>query len=150
MSYRDSPGGPPGPDGPAAPAGPAGPAGARPFWGPQDGGHGAPAYGGLGQPAGYGAPLDSSGMVPRTYLRWAIAATIGGVLFCLIGGVPTGLASAYYARQVIPRWQAGDQQGARSAAAKARAWAIVSTVADVLGFVFAVYLISSGAANRVG
>jgi interferon-induced transmembrane protein len=131
MSYGDSPGD-------------------RPFWGPADGGHGAPAYTGRGEQAGYGAPPDSAGAAPRTYLRWAIAATVGGVLFCLIGGVPTGLASVYFARQVIPRWQAGDQQGARSAAAKARVWAIVSTVADVLGFFVAIYLISSGAANRVG
>ena len=72
------------------------------------------------------------------------------MLFCLIGGVPTGLASTHFARQVIPKWQAGDQQGALEASRKARTWAIVATVLDVLGFIFAVYLISSGSAGTVG
>jgi hypothetical protein len=109
-----------------------------------------PAYGGLSQRAGYGAPPDSYGVPPRTYLRWGIAATVGGLLFCLIGGVRTGLASIYFTRQVTRRWQAGDWQGAQDASRKARTWAIVSTVLDVLGLVLASYLISSGTTSAVG
>jgi Interferon-induced transmembrane protein len=172
-------GGPPGPAGPQPwmpPAGgPDGPQpGSEPGYGPGQpaAGYGQPGYGapGYGQPGygapgygapGYGAPgYGTPGygppgtpwpqQAPPTYLAWGIAAAIGGVLFCLIGGVPTGLASAYFARQVTARWQAGDQPGAHSASRKARLWAIVSTVADVLGFVFAVYLISSGTTGIVG
>ena len=72
------------------------------------------------------------------------------MLFSLIGGVPTGLASIHFARQVLPRWQAGDQQGALDASRKARTWAIVSTVLDVLGFIFVVYLFASNATGTVG
>ncbi len=115
-------------------------------YGAPEGGHGAPE-GGYGAPAGYGGPAGWSGTPPPTYLPWAIIATIGGVLFCLIGGVPTGLASMHFARQVMPRWLAGDRQGAVAAAKKARTWATVSTV---LGFIFVVYLFSSSKNGTVG
>jgi Interferon-induced transmembrane protein len=118
-------------------------------YGAPEGGFGAPA-GGYGAPAGYGRPAEWSGTPPPTYLSWAIIATVGGVLFCLIGGVPTGLASMHFARQVRPRWLAGDRQGAVAAAKNARTWATVSTVLDVLGFIFVVYLLSSSKNGTVG
>jgi hypothetical protein len=119
-------------------------------------GYGVAPNGRTGQSAvhglsvGYGAPLAAYGSPPPTYLPWGIAAIVGGVLFCLIGGVPTGLASTHFARQVLPRWQAGDQQGALDASRRARTWAIVSTVLDVLGFIFVVYLLASNSAGTVG
>jgi Interferon-induced transmembrane protein len=134
--------------------------GGRPHWGPAefpDGagahqqGYGVPARGGADRAGGgYGAPPDRSGGPPPTYLSWAIIAIVGGVLFSLIGGVPTGIASAHFARQVMPRWQAGDQQGAREASTKARTWAIASTVLDVLGLIFVIYLLSTSKNGNVG
>ncbi|HKB29907.1 MAG TPA: CD225/dispanin family protein [Streptosporangiaceae bacterium] len=161
-----------GPPGPSAQPGPSGPS-AQP--GPHTGGYGVPPQGGPGQAAppqaappqgappqgappqggpgqrvGYGAPAGSYGPPPPTYLRWGIAAIVGGVLFSLIGGVPAGLVSTHFARQVVPKWQAGDQQGARSASRKARTWAIVATVLDVVGFIYVVYLFSNSATGTVG
>jgi hypothetical protein len=142
-----------GPPGPSAQPGPhTGGYGVPPHGGPGQAAppQGAPPQGGPGPRAGYGAPAGSYGPPPPTYLRWGIAAIVGGVLFSLIGGVPTGLVSTHFARQVVPKWQAGDQQGARSASRKARTWAIVATVLDVVGFIYVVYLFSNGATGAVG
>lgn len=142
-------GGPPhwGPDGFSRGAGPS----HGGYGVPPGGGRGyGPPEGGYGAPAGFGTSAGWSGNPPPNYLPWAIIATIGGVLFSLIGGVPTGLVSAHFARQVMRRWQAGDRQGALEAARKARTWAIVSTVLDVLGLIFVVYLFSSNKNGTVG
>ncbi|HUK71556.1 MAG TPA: CD225/dispanin family protein [Streptosporangiaceae bacterium] len=149
-------GGPPhwGPDGFSQGAGPSHggygvpPGGARGY-GPPEGGDGV-READYGAPAGFGTPAVWSGKPPPNYLPWAIIATIGGVLFSLIGGVPTGLVSAHFARQVMRRWHAGDRQGALEAARKARIWATVSTVLDVLGLIFVVYLFSSNKNGTVG
>lgn len=108
-------------------------------------GYGAPGYGaqpyGTGAYGGYGAP---GGAKPPTYLVWGILSAIGGVLFCLIGGVPTAIASIVYARQVDTKWSAGDQAGAQQASRNARTWAIVSTVLDVIGVIIVIIVFGAG------
>jgi len=129
---------------------PQGEYGGRPYGGPAGSpqGYDAPLAHPRAQSHGYGAPLGSYGDAPPpTYLPWGIAAIAGGLLFCLIGGVPSGLACTHFARKVIPKWQAGDQQGAREASKKARTWAIVSTVLDVLGLVFVIFFYLSKSRN---
>ena len=140
-SWPPPPGGPTGYGSPGGPAGYGGPPG-TPQPGPGGPAPGGPAYGGPGQwPQGYGTPL---GTRPPTYLAWGIAAAIGGVLFCLIGGVPTAIASTIYARRVQQKWAAGDQQGALQDSRTARTWAIIATVLDVLGILLVVYLFTQG------
>lgn len=108
------------------------PPGGQPYGGQQ--GYGQPSY-------GYGAP---GGVKPPTFLVWGILAAIGGVLFCLIGGVPTAIASIVYARQVDTKWSVGDQQGAQQASRNARTWAIVSTALDVVGIIIVIIVFSAG------
>jgi len=107
-------------------------------------GYGQPGYGPAGYfPPGYGA--GPAGTPPATYLPWAYTAAVGGVLFSLILGLPTGLVAVNYGRKVRPAWAAGDVQRAISASRKARTWAIVSTVLDVLGIVLVFVLLAAGA-----
>lgn len=105
-----------------------------------------PGYGGA---PGYGyAP---PGQPPPTYSAWAWIATIGGVLFSLILGFPSGLVALNYARKARRSWETGDQPAAASASRKARTWAIVSTALDVLGIVLLVVVIgSSGSSSGLG
>ncbi|HSR86809.1 MAG TPA: CD225/dispanin family protein [Streptosporangiaceae bacterium] len=117
-------------------------------------GYGQPGYGqpGFGQPgngpAGYFPPgygAGPAGTPPATYLPWAYTAAVGGVLFSLILGLPTGLVAVNYGRKVRPAWAAGDAHGAISASRKARTWAIVATVLDVLGIVVVFVFLAAGA-----
>jgi hypothetical protein len=89
---------------------------------------------------GYG--VAPSGMPPPTHVIWARIAAAGGVLFSLILGFPAALVALHYAREVRPNWESGNQSAAVSASRKARTWAIVSTVLDVLGLILAVVLLS--------
>lgn len=120
----------------------------------QDGQHVQPppaAYGDTGQAfPGYGMPgygAGPYGKPPPTHLIWASIAVGGGVLFNLILGFPFGLVALRNARKVRPLWDAGDQQGAVSTSRKARTWAILSTVFDVLGIVLAIVIFSLAAVN---
>lgn len=97
---------------------------------------GAPGYGA----AGYGAPGPYV-QPPPSYFPWAITAAIFGVLCSLIFGAPAGFIATRHARQVRPLWEAGNQQGAVTASRKARTWAIVSTVLDVLGLLVVILII---------
>jgi hypothetical protein len=121
----------------------------QPGYGPA--GYPQPGYPQPGYPPGYGMPAAPGfgsapfGVPPRTHLAWARIAGFGGVLFNLIIGFPAGLVAIRYARQVRPRWEAGDLQGAASSSRKARKWAIASTVFDVLGVLLLVLIISSQA-----
>jgi hypothetical protein len=90
------------------------------------------------------------GSPPPTYLGWAVAAMIGGVLFSLLLGFPTGLAANRYARRVKRAWNAGDQQGALRASKRALTWSIISTVLDVLGLVLVFYVLHHPAASTSG
>ena len=65
-------------------------------------------------------PYNSREYIPNNMV-WAILTT----LFCCL---PFGIASIVYAAQVDGRRAAGDIEGARIAAEKARFWAIVSAV----------------------
>jgi len=85
------------------------------------------------------------GTPPPTYLVWARLAAIGGVLFNLILGFPSGMIATRYARMVRQQWDAGNQQAAITASRKARTWAVVSTVFDALGIVVAIVLITATA-----
>jgi hypothetical protein len=106
-----------------------GPAGRRPEFGAP------PAY--PGQP-GYASP----GAPPPTYGAWVTAATICGVLFNLILGLPTALIGRRYGRKVTELWARGDVPGAISASRKARGWLIASIVLDVIGLVLSVVLVA--------
>lgn len=65
-------------------------------------------------------PYNSREYIPNNMV-WAILTT----LFCCL---PFGIASIVYAAQVDGKRAAGDIDGARTAAEKARFWAIVSAV----------------------
>jgi Interferon-induced transmembrane protein len=65
-------------------------------------------------------PYNSREYIPNNMV-WAILTT----LFCCL---PFGIVSIVYAAQVDGRRAAGDIEGARTAAEKARFWAIVSAV----------------------
>jgi hypothetical protein len=88
--------------------------------------------------------MPPGGPQPPTYLVWGILAAVGGVFFCLIGGVPTAIAATVYARQVSSKWAAGDQQGALQASRNARTWAIVATVLDAIGLILVIVIIAHG------
>jgi hypothetical protein len=106
----------------------------------------APGYGQPGYASpGYAAPGYGAGMYgkpPPTYLVWARIAAIGGVLFNLILGFPSGMIATRHARTVRQQWESGNQQAAVTASRKARTWAIVSTVFDVLGIILLVILVT--------
>jgi predicted secreted protein len=65
-------------------------------------------------------PYNNREYIPNNMV-WAILTT----LFCCL---PFGIVSIVYAAQVDGRRAAGDVDGARTAADKARFWAIVSAV----------------------
>ena len=152
MSYGNTPGGeqdnlagalPPGP----GQGGPAGPSGWTPGQQPPPGygppGYGPPMYGPPAYyPPGYGAPMYAPpGPRPPRYGGWAVTATIGGVLFSLLIGLPTAIAGLTYGSKVDRLWASGDVQGAYSASRKARGWLTASTVFDLLGLILVAFLI---------
>jgi Interferon-induced transmembrane protein len=152
MSFNDAPQG--------APDNPPGYGTPPPYQG-QPYGQGQPPYGQgqpygqpppYGQPYGQPAPGGNYGAPPAfgrppTYLGWAITAAIGGVLFSLILGMPSGIVATRYARKVKTAWEAGDTQGAARASKRALTWSIISTCLDLLGLVLVFYLFSHPAAN---
>ena len=110
---------------------------------------GQPGYDASGYfPPGYAA--GSAGQQPSTHLAWARIAAVGGVLFNLILGFPTAMIALNHARKVRPSWQAGNLQEAINASRKARTWAIVSTVFDVLGVGILVFVIGAAHTNSAG
>jgi predicted cobalt transporter CbtA len=113
-----------------------GPAGPRP-------GFGAP-HPHPDQP-GYAPP----GAPPPTYQAWVTAATICGVLFNLILGLPTALIGRRYSRKVTGLWARGDVQAAISASRKARAWLIASIVLDVIGLALSVVLVVQAPSSQL-
>jgi len=125
MSYGTTPGGEPGPPG----YGP-------PMYGPPW--SGPPAY----YPPGYGAPgYGQAGPKPPRYEGWAVTATVGGVLFSLLVGLPAAIAGLTYGSKVERLWASGDVQGAYRASRKARGWLTASTVFDLLGLILVAFLI---------
>ncbi|MCM1291393.1 MAG: CD225/dispanin family protein [Prevotella sp.] len=66
--------------------------------------------------------------MPRTYLVWAVVATL---LCCL----PAGIVAIIYASQVSNKYYSGDFEGAERASQKAQIWIIASIV---LGVIFTV------------
>jgi hypothetical protein len=112
-------------------------------------GFGQPAYGAGGYfPPGYAA--GPGGQQPATHLAWAWIAAVGGVLFNLIIGFPTAMIALNHARKVRPSWQAGNLQAAITASRKARTWAIVSTIFDVLGVGILVVVIGASHTGGAG
>lgn len=97
-------------------------------------------------PGTYGSAPSQLGR-PPTYLGWAITAAVGGVLFSLILGLPTGLVATRYARKVRTAWDAGDQYEAAKASKRALTWSIVSTCLDILGLILVIYLVSHPASS---
>lgn len=70
---------------------------------------------GLDRPWDPDAPA-SAGPPPRNNMPWAVLTTL---LFCL----PFGIVSIVFARQVRPRWAAGEYVAAVEAATRSRRWA---------------------------
>jgi predicted cobalt transporter CbtA len=105
-----------------------GPAGPRPGFGAPPPYPGQPAY------ASPGAP-------PPTYQAWVTTATICGVLFNLILGLPAALVGRRYSKKVTELWARGDGQAAISASRKTRAWLIASIALDVIGIALSVVLV---------
>jgi hypothetical protein len=139
MSY-DTPGGPPGGATPPPPGG---------YGDPPGGGYGVPPGGGYGVPpgGGYGGYGQPYGKPPSTYRAWAITCIVCGVLFSLIIGLPFGLLALASSRRVQRAWQMGDMQQAAKASRRARTWAIVSTIFDVLGLILVITLFSHAGAS---
>jgi hypothetical protein len=101
-------------------------------------GYGPPMY---GQP-GYGPPMyGMPGPQPPTYGAWGVTATVGGVLFSLLVGLPTAIVGLTYSSKVSRLWNSGDVQGAAHASRKARAWLTASTVFDLLGLILVAFLV---------
>jgi Interferon-induced transmembrane protein len=95
-----------------------------------------------GQP-GYGMPgYAPPGPPPPTYRVWRIIATVCGVLFSLILGLPAALTGSRYSKKASQLWASGDEQAAVSASRKARGWLIASTVLDVIGLIVSIMLIA--------
>lgn len=98
---------------------------------PPGGGYGG-GYGGVPQ----GSP-------PPNHLVWAILST----LFCCL---PLGVASIVFAAQVNSKWNAGDAAGAQESSAKARKFALWSTIVGVVLLVLYIVLIAVGAVSLSG
>lgn len=86
-------------------------------------------YGGYG--GGYGGVPQGS--PPPNHLVWAILST----LFCCL---PLGVASIVFAAQVNGKWSAGDVAGAQESSAKARKFALWSTIAGVVLTILSIVL----------
>lgn len=71
---------------------------------------------------------DTSRM-PRTYLAWAIVAT----LLCCI---PTGIVAIIYASRVSSKYMQGDYYGSQRASQNALTWIIVSAVCGLIAIPF--------------
>ena len=98
---------------------------------PPGGGYGG-GYGGMPQ----GSP-------PPNHLVWAILST----LFCCL---PLGVASIVFAAQVNSKWNAGDAAGAQESSAKARKFALWSTIVGVVLLVLYILLIVGGVISLSG
>ncbi len=115
-----------------------------------------PSYGGddsNSQGGAYGAPPNTpqygyggggpQGSPPPNHLVWAILST----LFCCL---PLGIVSIVFAAQVNSKWTSGDVAGAQEASAKARKFALWSTIAGVIFLVLYIVLFAAGALTMSG
>jgi hypothetical protein len=100
-----------------------------------------PGYQAVGYPMPYGQP-------PPSHLVWAWIAAVGGVIFNLLLGFPSAMVAIRHARRVRSTWESGDQQAALRESRKARTWAIVSTVLDVVGVILVIALIAGNASTQ--
>lgn len=89
-----------------------------------------------GQPGG--APVEQ---MPPTYRAWIVACYLLGMPLNILLACPTGLVANHYAKQVQSSWDIGDSDAAMTASKRARTWAIVSTVFNVLGLIFLINVI---------
>jgi hypothetical protein len=125
-------------------------------------GYGQPGYGqqGYGQPGygmptypspGYGPPMyPPPGPQPPTYGAWAVTATVGGVLFSLLVGLPAAIVGLTYGSKVTKAWASGDVQRAANASRKARGWLTASTIFDLLGLILVVFLFTHMTSSGLG
>jgi hypothetical protein len=94
-----------------------------------------------GQP-GNGRPgYSQPGPPPPTYLVWQIIASVCGVLFNVILGLPAARIGRRYSSKAAELWASGDQQEAFSASRKARGWLIAATVLDAIGLLLCIVII---------
>lgn len=95
-----------------------------------------------GQP-GYGMPGSApAGPPPPTYLAWRIIASVCGLLFNVILGLPAARVGGRYSNKAAELWASGDEQAAASASRKARGWLIAASVLDAIGLVLVIVLIT--------
>jgi hypothetical protein len=88
-----------------------------------------------GQP-GYGLPGGApAGPPPPTYQAWRIIASVCGLLFNVILGLPAARVGGRYSNKAAELWASGDEQAAASASRKARGWLTAATVLDAIGLV---------------
>lgn len=74
---------------------------------------------------GFSRPQETEEPMPKTYLLWAVLAT---VLCCLIPGI----VAIVFSSSVSSRYYAGDIEGARRASQRAQIWIIVSIVCGII------------------
>jgi Interferon-induced transmembrane protein len=112
-----------------------------------DMGYGQPRQGGP-VPSGYATPRGSqtgcvpAGPPPPTYLAWRIIASVCGLLFNVILGLPAARIGGRYSNQAAELWASGDEEAAASASRKARGWLTAATVLDALGLILIIVLIT--------
>jgi Interferon-induced transmembrane protein len=133
----------PGSGAPPPDPGQAGFAALRPGWDA-----GQQASSGYGRP-GYGRPgYVPPGPPPPTYTAWGIIASICGVLFNVILGLPAARIGNRYARKVPGLWTSGDAHGAVIASRKARNWLIASAALDAIGLLLLIVVITQPSGPR--
>jgi hypothetical protein len=81
-------------------------------------------------------PISGPGTINNN-LALSIVALVVSLFFCCL---PHGLGALIFALQVDKKAQAGDYQGALSAAKTAKTWSIASIIVSVIGLAISLFL----------
>lgn len=90
--------------------------------------------------------LESVPDPPKSWLPWAILATIIGAFFYLVGCIP-GVVGIYHSVSAQNKYNDGDYRGAKSAENTARAWTITGLC--IAGIVVVLMIICSSIINSI-
>lgn len=96
-------------------------------------------------PAGAYRPPPGEGP-PQRYVEWAYIVTFLGVILCSPISIGAGAAALVFSSQVLPKWRAGDFEGAAAASRKTKIWATAASIPYLIAVVGAViYLVATAA-----